>query len=340
MLFQSRILRYSLVALLASLALAGLYFYFMTRIAVTVVHPSRGPAVEAVYATGVVEPVNWAKVGPLIAGRLAEIHVTEGQRVAKGKVLARLDDREARANVAQLAARAEFLQTELARQADLLKKNFISRQNYDRTASELLQAQAALAAARKPLAEMALIAPMDGVVLRKDGEIGESVFANQTLFWVGDPGRLWITAEVDEEDIARVKPGQRVLIKADAFPGEVLQGTVGEITPKGDPINKSYRVRVALPGNTPLRIGMTTEVNIVAREETAALLAPSGAVSDGRVWVVREGKARQVEIKTGIVGHQVTEIVAGLSEKDDVIINPPAGLKEGQSVSIKSRGGR
>ena len=80
-----------------------------------------------------------------------------------------------------------------------------------------------------------------------------------------------VTAEVDEEDIARCRPGQQAVIKADAFPGRVLKGQVNEITPLGDPLNKSYRVRVALPDDTPLHLGMTTELNIIVSEQPNAL---------------------------------------------------------------------
>ena len=88
---------------------------------------------------------------------------------------------------------------------------------------------------------------------------------------------------MDEEDIPLVTVGQPVLIKADAFPGRILDGTVAEITPKGDPVNKSYRVRIGLPPDTPLMIGMTVESNIVVRREDAALLVPQAASRDGRL---------------------------------------------------------
>lgn len=322
------------LALLAAATAAGLFAYSKMRTTVTLERPARGPAVEAVYATGTVEPVYWSKVAPVSAGRIAAILARDGDPVKKGAALARLEDQDKRANVAQLAARRDFLLQELARSRNLILKGFISKQALDLAAAELKQAEAALASARKPLADTILTAPLDGVVLRQDGETGETVATNQTLFWIGQPKPLRVIAEVDEEDIARVQPGQRVLIKADAFPGVVLEGRVADITPKGDPINKSYRVRVSLPENTPLKVGMTTETNIVVRETPDALLVPSTSVSGGKVWVAENGRAKRLAVKTGAIGEKKAEILDGLKGDEAVIANPPPELKEGDSVNI------
>lgn len=322
------------LTLLAAVVALGLFADSKTRTTVTLERPVRGPAVEAIYATGTVEPVYWSKVAPLGTGRIAAILARDGDPVKKGAALARLEDQDKRANVAQLAARRNFLKDELVRSQNLQHKGFVSRQALELAESELKQAEAALASASKPLADTVLNAPMDGVVLRQDGEAGETVTANQTLFWVGQPKPLRVSAEVDEEDIARVQPGQRVLIKADAFPGAVLEGRVAEITPKGDPINKSYRVRVALPEDTPLQVGMTTETNIVARETADALLVPASSVSGGKVWVAENGRAKRLPVKTGAIGEKKAEILSGLKGDEVVIANPPPGLKEGERVNI------
>jgi RND family efflux transporter MFP subunit len=320
------------LVLLIAVAAAGMLAYFKTRTAVILERPTRGPAVEAVYATGTVEPVYWSKVAPVSAGRIAAILARDGDPVKKGAALARLEDEDKRANVAQLAARRDFLRDELARAQNLRRQGFISKQGLERAEADLKQADAALASARKPLADTILTAPLDGIVLRQDGEAGESVTANQTLFWVGKPKPLRVIAEVDEEDIAQVRPGLRALIKADAFLGVVLEGRVAEITPKGDPINKSYRVRVSLPEDTPLRVGMTTETNIIVRETSDALLVPTAAVSGGRVWVAKNGRAKRLPVKTGAIGENMAEILAGLKGDETVIANPPPGLKEGDTV--------
>src|SRR6185437_1967818 len=143
-----------------------------------------------------------------------------------------------------------------------------------------------------------LVAPADGRIIRRDGEIGQLIAANQTVFWLScAPVR--VSAEVDEEDIARVKPGQPVLLRADAFPGRIFDGTVESITPKGDPIARSYRVRISLAAGTPLMIGMTAETNIILRRDEHALLLPAGTVTQDMVWVVDNDRLVRRKVTVG-----------------------------------------
>lgn len=299
---------------------------------VSLVAPERGAAVEAVYATGVVEPVLMAKVAPLTAARIAEILKRDGDAVKKGDVLARLDDREAAGRSSELAARRDYLQREKARQEKLVRQNFISRAGLDKIESDLAQAQAQLAAAGRPLAETRLLAPTDGIVLRQDGEAGEMAAVGQVLFWVGNPTPLRISADVDEEDIFKVKPGLKVLVKADALPGQVIEGHVSEITEKGDSINKNYRVRITLPDDAPLKTGMTVEVNLVVREVPDAWLVPARSLVGSKLWLERDGRAEQVEVKAGAKGQAKTEVLSGLSGNERVIADPPPGLKVGDRL--------
>jgi len=321
------------VLLLAAAAIWGANTAF-ERLMVTVVPVTRGPAVEAVYATGVVEPVHWAKVAPTIVGRIAEVFKRDGASVKMGDVLMRLDDREAKANLAQLEARLKFTREELDRYQALVQRKIASQQAYERARSDHIQALAAVAAARQRLSDYQLTAPLDGIVLRHDGEVGETVSAGQVLYWVGREFPLWVIADVDEEDIPLVRLKQKALLTADAFGKRVFSGTVAEITPKGDPVNKNYRVRIAVPDTTPLRIGMTTEVNIVVEERQRALLVPFSALRKGAVFVVVDGRARRKPVNSGIIGDKRVEIRGGLMEGELVIANPPEGLEDGDRVRV------
>lgn len=321
--------------ILATAAAAAAAYLHLAVPGVAVARPVRGQAVEAIYATGVVEPVVWAKVTPMLRGRIMELCKCEGAAIGKGDVLARLDDAEERARVTELEARAEFLEGDMRRYGRLLEGNHVSAQTYQRAASAYAEIRAVIAAERSRLNDFTIRAPIAGQVLRRDGEVGEIVDSDDVLFWVGEPKPLWIIAEVDEEDIARVRVGQRALIKADAFPDRVLEGTVETITPKGDPINKSFRVRVALPEDTPLLIGMTTEINVVVAVVDDALLVPADAVRDGRVFVIDDGRARERQVKTGIVSPATVQIIDGLAADERVIEAPPGGLRDGQRVRVR-----
>ena len=302
---------------------------------VTVGTAATGPAVQAVYATGVVEPIVWAKVGPLATGRIVAMEANEGQRVAVGDILARLDDREARARVTELEARIAYLSEQVKRQTQLRETGATSQQLFDQWVSELAQSRAALVAAQKKLADMTLRSPLAGVVLRRDGEPGETVREGATLYWVGETAPLWITADVDEDDIPLVRVGQKALIRADAYPGEVIQGAIREITPKGDPVARTYRVRVSLPDATVLRIGMTTEVNIVVREQADAVLVPATAVRNDQVFVLEGEQVRARAVQTGVAGGKLVEIRRGLESGTRIVVDPPARLQDGARVRLR-----
>jgi multidrug efflux pump subunit AcrA (membrane-fusion protein) len=174
-------------------------------------------------------------------------------------------------------------------------------------------------------------------VLREEAEVGEVVKKGEPLCWIGDDRRLRITAEVDEEDVPRVAVGQPALIKADAFPETVFEGRVSEITPQGDPIAKSYRARIALPADTPLLVGMTVEVNAGEPRGGGDPGAGGGAARSAPSWLVEAGLARRRPVVTGVVGDERVEIRDGLSDGETVILDPPAGLGDGDPVRITRR---
>ncbi len=323
-----------LVVLAAAIGLGA--WWLLRPIEVAVVLPERGTAAEIVYGTGAVEPVRWAKVTSLMRERIVEICDCEGRTVAKGDVLARLDDREQQAQLRDLKAREEFARREFARQTDLIGRDVTTRQALERATSELRQIQAQIAVQQERLADYVILSPMDGVVLRRDGEIGEIADTGQTLFRIGVPKPLQVTAEVNEEDIPRIALGQVALFRTDAFVGRRLEGRVREITPLGDSVAKTYRVRVSLPDDTPLMIGMSVEANIIAREKPNALLVPANAIQDGVVLVVEGERVHRRPVTVGIRGSRAVEVIAGLGDGDRLAIPTESGIADGARVRVRA----
>ncbi len=327
-----------IVILLLAAAVAGALVWMWWALPVSVESATvrRGPLIEAVYATGIVEPVRWSKIASTETGRIVAYPAEEGLRVAAGDVLVQLDDRKARAALDDLTTRVSFLEGELERYEYLVQRKTVSQQTYDRVLTDLDRARALARVARQKLEDLTIRAPIDGIVIRKDGEIGEVVQAGDVLLWVGSEPPYWITANVDEEDIPRIAPGKPALIKADAYPGEVMEGTVGEITPMGDPVQKQYRVRILLPPESKLMVGMTTEVNVVVREEEAALLVPEDALTgDHGVWVIDGAVLRAREVTPGVFGEGLVEIRDGLEEGERVVLEPREDFEDGQEVRVE-----
>ncbi|SON58333.1 Macrolide-specific efflux protein MacA precursor [Hartmannibacter diazotrophicus] len=303
-------------------------------IEVEVARPVRGPAVEAVYGPGTVEPEVMLPIGPKVSGRIETIDAHEGDEVKSGAVLATLASDELSAGVREMEARVAFAEAQFKRASDLFAKRTGTAAALDEARNALATAKAALDRAREQLAEMSLKSPADGRIIRRDGEIGQLVGPNDTVFWMSCCKALRVAAEIDEEDISAVKPGQQALIRASAFPDKVFKGTVTSITPKGDPVARNFRVRIRLDGPTPLLIGMTADCNIILDTHENALLVPAETVEKGKVFVVEDGHLRERAVRTGISGNGRVEILEGLSETDEVVVHPRDGLAEGRAATI------
>jgi RND family efflux transporter MFP subunit len=320
-------------ALVLLLAAAG-WWHFGRGPHVAAVAAMRGTAVEIVYATGGVEPVRWAKVASVIRDRIVDLCDCEGKTVAKGDVLARLDDREVAAQMKELKAREDFLKREMSRVSELIARNIATTQAYERAAMDLQQVQGLISVQTEKINDYTIVAPMDGVVLRRDGEIGEIAEVGQILFRVGVPKPLQVVAEVNEEDIPRVKLGQTALFRTDAFPERRLEGKVNEITPMGDVAAKTFRVKMLLPDDTPLKPGMSVEANIVTREKPDALLIPADAVQGNAVFVLDGATVRKREVKIGIRGTREVEVLSGLTAGERVASPAATGLTDGARVRV------
>jgi len=317
-------------------AVAGVAWWREGPVSLSIVAPTRGPAVDAIYATGTVEPTVMLPIAPRVAGRVVELNVDEGSPVRKGQVLARLDDSDLSSTVEELEARARYARAQYERAENLVRQGFIAKAEVDRQRADLDAAMAAVKRARSQRDYMALNAPADGLVIRRDGEIGQYIPAGQAVFYLSCCAPLRVTAEVDEEDIARVRVAQKVVLRADALPGEILDGEVSEITPKGDPIARSFRVRVKLADPSRLKVGMTVDANLILAERTNALLVPTTAVQDNAVWTVNEGRLHRQPVRIGVTGGGRTEIVEGLAPDARIVDSPTPDLREGRAVRVAS----
>ena len=314
------------------IALAAIVWWLSRGPAVTVARVTRGAAAEIVYATGAVEPETWSRSTPLVRGRIIERCRCEGKIVKKGDLLARLDDKEPLATLNDLRALEEFQKREFDRQSQLLARGVATSQAYQRAESDLARIQAQIAAQAQRLEYYKLVSPMDGTVLKEDGEVGDMVDPGTILYRIGLERPLWVVADVNEEDIPRVQVGQKALLRTDAFAGQVLPGFVKQITPAGDPVSKTFRVRIGLPDDTPLRVGMSVEANIVSREKSDVLLVPANAVVDGNLLTIENDRAHLRKVEIGIRGTGFVEIVNGASEGELVASPATTNIKNGSRV--------
>jgi RND family efflux transporter MFP subunit len=327
------------LAVLAVAAVGGAYWKYPDVFqppSVTTGVAILGPVSEAVYGTGTVEPERWAKVVPLQRRRVVELCRCEGQAIKTGQVLARQDDTEEVNALHELEINNEQLARDLDRAKRDRDKSDAAKTEYEQRSTQYEQSKSRIGAQKARIDSLVLRAPLDGMVLRRDGEVGEIVGPTDVLFWVGPPTPMQVVAEINEEEITRISVGQKAFLRSEAFSAQALRATVSQITPKGDPARKTFRVYLLLPRDTPLRIGMTVEVNIIYREKTAAVVVPSEAVSGNAVQVVSGGKLRRVPITVGIRGSRNVEIIGDVSKGATVLSPARVDLADGTRVSVEN----
>ncbi len=302
---------------------------------------------STVLATGVIRPRVGAevRVGSRVSGILSELHVTIGDLVPAGHLLAVLDPTEFRARRNQAAAQLEtattehdFAALELDRTRQLLEEEIITQAEYDtadrafQTAStRVKQAEAALESAEIQLGYTRITAPIGGVVASVSTQVGETVaasFASPTFVTIIDLDRLEVWAYVDETDIGRVEVGQRAIFTVDTYLDTDFEGTVTAIQPAAEIIDNVVNyvtlIEIGPTNGKTLRPEMTTSVNIILEGRDDVLALPNGAVrrdSEGAFAYVPgpTGPERRA-IRTGYRGVDFTEVLEGLEEGDEVVV--------------------
>ena len=327
-----------IVLILVLLLLAGGTWYGYTNDwraqPVTTAIAVQAPVSEAIYGTGTVEPERWAKVVPLQRRRLLELCSCEGQSVKAGQVLGRQDDAEERSALHELEVDNEQLVRDLARAEKDRGNSDAAQKDYEQRWTRLEESKSRIAAQKVRIDQLVLRAPLDGMVLRRDGEVGEIAGPTDVLFWVGPPAPMQVVAEINEEEINRIAVGQKAYLRSEAFPGQALRASVSQITPKGDPARKTFRVYLRLPQDTPLRIGMSVEANIIVREKAQAIVVPTEAVADDAVQVVNNGRIERLPVRLGVRGSRTIEIIGDVTRGMAVLSPARADLADGTLVAV------
>ena len=320
------------LVLITAIAVGG-WSYVMRPTSLAATRVTRGSVADVVYATGFVEPRRPVGVSSRVTAPVTAVLADEGDRVIKGQPLVTLDAEDQRHTIAQLTAERVKAEQDEARAVALFKSGWIANSARDAAVAAAQSARAAEASARAKLDQYTIRSGISGVVLRRDVEPGDLATAAKTLFQIGDPRQLRVTATVDERDIPLVRNGSAALMSTEAYPGRVLRGSVYEITPAGDPDQRAFRVRIQ--PDSVLPVGLTLEVNIMVSQRNHVLLVPPAAVRGNSVWIVEGNHIRRSPVLSGIRGSDRTEVKSGLSDGACVVSDPPDNLKAGERVSAK-----
>jgi HlyD family secretion protein len=331
----------------------------------TMMSPVRSGAV--LIASGYVVAQRKAAVASKGTGRLVYLGVVEGDRVRAGQVIARIEDADVKAQLAQAQANLEVSRADLrdaenslARERFLLDSGFTSRASFDaaqaryeRVKAGIAVAQATVQAAQVALENTVIRAPFDGTVLTKNADVGEvvaplaaSAFSKSAVVTIADLSSLEVEADVAESNLEAVGVGQQCEIVLDAFPDVRYPARVAKIVPTADRAKATVQVKVAFRSyDSRVLPEMSAKVHFLPRPAKAGadtvpvLVVPSSAVTErnGRavVYVVQNGRAVEVPVT---VGRQVGTGVAireGLAAGTQVIDSIGDRVRRGAKVKVE-----
>ncbi len=314
---------------------------------------------EKLFYTGVIEAWNKINITPDIGGKIARIHVEEGDVVQKGQLLAEMDTRPIRLQLEQsqaalAVAEANYndAQKNMDRMERLKKEDAASEQQYEKVKlgyelaeAQLKQAQAAANLAKYNLDVSLMKAPFRGIVASKNAEVGEVInpmmggfSATSGVLTLMDFSRVKIEIDVSHQDIVRIRKEQLAELRISAFPDKIFQGKVSIVNITADAMTKKFRVEVTVDNpDLVLRPNTFGEVILEVSTHEQALVIPQKAVLENKyVFRVKDSKTvERIEVILGLQNADRIEVVSGLSEGDLIVMEGNFGLEEGSEIEIR-----
>jgi HlyD family secretion protein len=317
--------------------------------------PQRGALVEEVFGTGTLESKVVVGVSSKIVGKVVEVLVDQGDTVAAGQTLARLEAKDFKDAVGVAVAQRDQARAELAkakadleRQRPLLASGLIGRAEFDAydaaygvAEAKLKNAEAALGVTQAKLADTRIVSPASGLVITRNLEVGSTVVPGAPIFRIA-ASVPWVVAQVDERETGGLRLGQPARVVFEADPMLAQPGHVARLSAEVDRVTEEREVDVSLDGSSENRpLGQRADVHIETARKQDALQVPltTLVVRSGRpgVFTVVDGRARWRQVQPGLRTRNAVEVVSGVSERELVILDPLAGKKpisEGARVSV------
>ena len=313
----------------------------------------------SITATGTIEPVTSVTVGTQVSGIVSKLFVDYNSEVKKGQVIAELDKTNlmsqlntARANLSSAQSSLNYQAANYKRYKTLFEKGLVSADEYETAQLSYRQSKEQVASAREEvqraqtnLGYATITSPIDGIVLSKSVEEGQTVaasFSTPELFKIAqDLTNMQVVADIDEADIGGVKEGQRVTFTVDAFPDDTFEGKVTQV--RQEPTTESnvvtYEVIISAPNkDLKLKPGLTANVTIFTLEKNQVVAIPSKALrfapndailqegetiedceGKNKVWTKQGSVFKAYAVEVGITNGVLTEITKGLKVGTEIL---------------------
>ena len=297
------------------------------------------PMPQTITAVGSLRSDESVTVRPEVAGRISAILFKEGQHVAKGMTLIRLDPAINAAEVQQARANLKLAQSKYDRAVELSQRNFISGQAKDEAENNLRVAEASVALVEARLAKTEIKAPFSGMIGLRVVSVGDYVKEGADVVNLESIDPLKVDFRVPEIYLQQVQVGQTLTITLDALPGKTYDGKVSAVNPLVDAAGRSVVIRAVVRNqDTSLRPGMFARVRLITRDERQALVIPEQAIvpqgDEQYVYRVVDGKVTRVKVEIGQRRDSKVEILKGLEASDVVVTAGQLKLRDGMAVTI------
>ena len=316
----------------------------------------KGKIKKTIFLSGDVSPESEVTLFSKITGTVEKIYVEEGDRVKKGKLLIKIDDKDIQLEVR--SSQKLLYQTEVnlanikknyERMKNLFREEVITPYEMDEISAkkeaaeaqvEQLKAQVDLV--KEKLSACKIHSPLNGIVVKRfldEGELitASSMMKNEPLLLIQDLSMVKVKVAAGEKGLREIKKGQRAIVKVDTYPDKVFSGKVSKIGSFIEPLSRTAKVEIRVENfNYLLKGGMFARAEIIIQEKMDALLIPDEALlKDGdkkKVFVVDNNRAHIRDVKTGLKDSEKTEILEGLTEGEVVVITGSHRLKDGAKI--------
>lgn len=334
---------------------------------------------NSITATGTIEPVTSVTVGTQVSGIVSKLYVDYNSVVKKGQVIAELDKtnlmsqlNSAKTQLATAQSQLNYQTTNFNRYKTLYKKGLVAADDFDNAKLSYTQAKEQVASAKEEvqraqtnLGYATITSPIDGIVLSKSVEEGQTVaasFSTPELFTIAqDLTNMQVVANVDEADIGDVKEGERVSFTVDAYPDDTFEGTVKQVRQEATTTNNvvTYEVVISAPNaDLKLKPGLTANVTIYTAERKGVLSVPSKALrftpqketvgkmkivdqtgnAKNKIWTIEGNSIVAHKVNIGMTDGTNTQILNGISAGVKVVtgLNVTGGEQEEEQANASS----
>ena len=304
---------------------------------VEVARPQRMDLFASYVATATISSDDDAPAVARVAGDVVELLAEEGDRVAEGQVLARLDGERLRLEMLAAKASLDQARREYARNTDLHARGLISASAYDQLQFDLEALEATYDLRKLNYDYSAIRAPIDGVVASREIRLGQNVAANDVAFRITDTRELIAHLQIPQTELDKIGVDDPASISVAAMPGTNFPARIARISPTIDTRNGTFRATAVIDNaHGKLAPGMFGRFSIGYENHENALVIPADALlddaDDRAVYVVSDGKVERRTVETGITTDGNVEIIRGLEESDIVVVVGQSALRDGSRV--------